>query len=162
MIGKTPGRFSAAVVGSAYITKDWDSNLHSVFLPLNIDVISEPISYGRQRVVFPPTGRIDSIEVLSIDPEFPRIRLLTHYSPFLEGMNYMNFGSWLTLTPTLDLEQLQENTFIYDLRIHSGSDNEHVFAPDTLHNLYHGYIEIEAEGRTFGRTFTLDLGDYLE
>lgn len=164
IIGKKPGQFTGAIVGSADLRRNNSNELHSVFLPLNIIVTEEPVDYGRQRVIFPPFGRIEHVEILAVEPEFPRVRLLTHYSPLVEDMNYTNFDSWRTLTPTLDLEVLREqHKFIYDLKEHTGSDNTHYFVPatDTLQNVYHGYIEIKAEGRTFGKTFTLDLSEYL-
>jgi|GEM_PF-2042479 len=161
IIGKRPGSFTSAIVGSAYITKDWDSDLYSVMLPLNINVVSEPIERGRQRVVFPPTGRIDSIQILNVDPEFPRVQLTASYSPEVEINSYRDFSTRWTLIPNLDLEVLRENKFVYNLTEHGGSDNEYYFVPDSLHEIYHGYVEVEANGRTYGRTFTLDLSSYL-
>lgn len=164
IVGKKTGQFEAAIVGSADIRRNNSNDLHAVFLPFNIHVVEEPVERGRQRAVFPKTGRIERLEILDVDPEFPRVRLLTHYSPLVENMNYTNFSSWVTLTPTLDLSVLRkQNKYIYDLITHIGPDNEFYFVPenDTLKSLYHGYIEIIAEGRTFGKTITLDLSDYL-
>ncbi|WP_428235616.1 hypothetical protein [Gracilimonas sp.] len=164
IIGKKTGRFIGAIVGSADIRRNDSNDLHTVFLPFNIRVVEEPVERGRQRAVFPKTGRIERLEILDVDPEFPRVRLLTHYSPLVENMNYTNFSSWVTLTPTLDLTILRkQNKYIYDLITHLGPRNEFYFVPenDTLQSLYHGYIEIIAEGRTFGKTISLDLSDYL-
>ncbi|HBX66090.1 MAG: hypothetical protein CL670_01715 [Balneola sp.] len=162
MIGQRPGDFTATIVGSAYMTRNTNMDSYSVFLPINISVISEPIERGRQRVVFPPTGRIDGVQILNVDTKFPRVQLMASYSPEVEINSYRDFNAFWTLTPSLDPEIIPESKFTYNLRDHGGSDNKHYFVPDdSLREIYHGYVEVQAGGRIYGRTFTLDLSSYL-
>ncbi|MEQ8524172.1 hypothetical protein [Gracilimonas sp.] len=162
MIGKKPGLFTGTVVGGAYLTRNGIGDYYPVFLTFNTNVVTGPVEQERQRARFPSTGRIDSVQILSVEPHYPRIQLLAHYSPEVTINSYNDFSAWWTLSPTLDFKELSKKRFIYDFKDHGGSDNEYYFIPDSLQKIYHGYVEVQAKDRTYGRTFTLDLSSHLD
>ncbi len=158
IIGKKVGVTEAMVIGNAYLLRNSSYDDYPVKLPLSISVGTESNVPIRQRAIFPPTGRIDSVRIIDFDRDGFWRGLKAFYSAGINVEDVEQIESWWALYSPTGSNIVRFYSGLHPLlTAHGGNDNEISLNIEGLQGRYYGYVQIEAKKRTFGRTFYLDF-----
>ncbi len=156
IVGKEAGSTEAMIIGSAYVRRDNSDEIHPVVLTVNIQVGTQPGDPKRQRAVFPPTGRVDSIIVSGEEYPEQMTRLTAVYSPEVVINDYLDLRSQWGLYTRSNTNLLKP--YGSPLFTEYGDRFNYVsLKADTLGGRYYGYVQIITADKTYGRTFHLDF-----